>query len=100
MSDPMVWFLVHTVDDERDGHWAVTAEETGITTYGKTRDEALTENRRANVHLVGRIKKHGLDALALFLTERGIPFRIGDEDQREVKPRVRNDATPWLLNAA
>lgn len=100
---PTVRFTVHTVDEHRDDHWAVTSEETGITTYGSTREEALRLNRDANVGLISLVKLQGTAFLEKFLTERDIAFRISGEGTvvtAAPSPPARPNRTAIELDAA
>lgn len=60
---------------ERGDHWAVETLETGIFTYGETREMALSRNREANLFLLKGYK--GKEEQ--FLKEHGIPYTKNPE---------------------
>lgn len=80
-----VHFIVNTVATEHEGGWKVFAMETGIVTYGATRDEAIKLNRKANVSLVKTWKDRGSKALFEFLSSHQI--------RHDFKSTVNNDDT-------
>ena len=61
-----------TAYNTADDRWMVQTVETGIVTYGTTREGAEAANSAANVSLVRAWKKHGRLALAHFMKKHGI----------------------------
>ena len=85
MANPVtetVFFTVNVRSRERGDHWIAKTVETGVISYGDTREEAEAKNAEANVLLVRRMKREGLAALSRFMQERGLEFVIGDEPDR------------------
>ena len=77
-----VYFDVTVRSYERGDHWAVEALQTGIFTYGATREEAEALNAEANIALIREMKKQGRRALERFLREKAIEYRIGGRKPR------------------
>ena len=75
----MVFFTVNVHSYDRGDHWATKTVETGLFTYGETREEAEARNGEANEVVVRRMKGEGLRALTRFMREHGIEYRIGGE---------------------
>ena len=78
MANPVtetVFFTVNVRSRERGDHWIAKAVETGVISYGDTREEAEAKNAEANVLLVRRMKREGLAALSRFMQERGLIWR-------------------------
>lgn len=74
-----VRFNVNVRTRERDGHWAALCRETGVLTYGATRDAAETLNGEANVSVVRHIKSLGADRLKNYMDGKGILFSVDDD---------------------
>ena len=74
-----VYFTVNVRSRERGDHWIAKAIETGFISYGDTREDAEAKNAEANVLLVRRVKREGLQALCRFMRERGLEFVVGGE---------------------
>ena len=74
-----VFFTVHVHSRHRGDHWIAKTVETGLISYGDTREEAEAKNGDANVLLVRRAKREGLEFLTEFMRERDLAFVIGDE---------------------
>ena len=55
---------------DRGDHWAVETVETGIFTYGETREKALSRNQEANLFLLKGYKGKEEE----FLQQNGIPY--------------------------
>ncbi|MCY3882231.1 MAG: hypothetical protein F4Z77_10760 [Dehalococcoidia bacterium] len=82
MANPVtdtVFFTVHVHSRERGDHWMTKTVETGLISYGDTREEAEAKNGEANVLLVRRAKREGMAYLSQFMQERGLEFVIGGE---------------------
>ena len=85
MAQPVtetVFFTVNVRSRERGDHWIARTAETGIISYGDTREEAEAKNAEANVLLVRRVKREGMAALSRFMRERGLDFAVGGEPAR------------------
>lgn len=85
MANPVtdtVFFTVNVRSRDRGDHWIAKTVETGVISYGDTREEAEAKNAEANVLLVRRMKRQGLEALSRFMHERGLEFVIGGEPAR------------------
>ncbi len=64
-----------------DDRWMVQTVETGLVTYGRTEEEAMALNAKANVILVARWKSHGRRVLDRFMKKHGIvDYSIDDEE--------------------
>ena len=96
----VVHFKVTVRSVEREGHWTTKALETGITTAGKTRQEAEDRNGQAHILLVRRVKLVGRAALAAFMQERGMKYDIGDAPQAQSRPALHNDSVEEMPLAA
>lgn len=72
-------FLVNVTAFERGDHWMVRTLETGIITYGTTRDEAETRNGEANQLMVASWKRRGRDLLERFMREHSIQYTVAGE---------------------
>ena len=80
MSEPVeetVFFKITVRSFDLGDHWVAKTLETGVYTYGETRDEAELRNGEANELLIRRWKLEGLQALGGYLTEREVEFAIG-----------------------
>ena len=84
-----VFFTVNVRSYDRGDHWVTKAVESGIFTYGATREEAEARSGEANEILIRRMKAEGLRALARFMKERGIKYRVGGTRPRNTgKPTI------------
>lgn len=72
-----VFFKVTVRSYDCGGHWRAETVQTGLFTYGPTREDAEKRNGEANKVLVKRMKQEGRRALTRFLKERDVTFRIG-----------------------
>ena len=73
-----VFFTVNVHCRERDDHWVAETVETGIITYGDTREAAEALNGEANVALVRRMKREGRAMLARFMREHGLVYALDE----------------------
>ena len=76
--EAVVHFKVTVRSVEHEGYWTTKALETGIATVGATRGESEARNGEAHIHLIRRIKRLGLVALAEFMDSHGVDYEIGD----------------------
>ena len=72
-----VHFKVTVRSYDRGDHWVAKTLQTGIYTYGATREDAENLNGEANELLIRWMKREGQRALTRFLKARGIKYRIG-----------------------
>ncbi len=87
-----VYFTVSvtSVRDESGGHWVTWGLQTGVITVGATKAEAEERSETAHILLVRGYKKLGEEALAEFMEECGIDYRIGGEKTEEHRPPSRS----------
>ncbi len=90
-----VYFKVTVRSFDRGGHWVAKTTQTGIFTYGATREEAETLNGEANELAIRRMKQEGIGALERFLKARGIEYRIGGSAFRATE----GSQTCWATTA-
>lgn len=95
-----VHFTVTVRSVEREGHWVTKALETGIVTSGSTREEAEARNGKGHVLLVRRMKQHGAEALAAFMSARGLSYEIGEPLRQPERRPLHNPAVEELPLAA
>lgn len=72
-----VYFKVTVRSFDRGDHWMAKSIQTGVYTYGLTREAAEARNGEANKILIRRMKQEGRRVLNRFLRERNVKFRIG-----------------------
>lgn len=87
-----VFFKVTARSYDRGDHWMVKTVQTGICTYGPTREAAERRNGEANKILVRRMKQEGRRALNRFLRDRNVTFRIGGSPFRSGQTRQTRTA--------
>ena len=84
-----------------DDRWMVQTVETGLVTYGRTEEEAITLNAKANVLLVARWKTHGRRVLDRFMKKHGIvDYTIDDEEGVSVPGARYTPVQPEMKLAA
>ncbi len=83
-----VYFTVTVRCFDRGDHWVAQTLQTGVYTYGASREEAETRNGEANELLVRRMKREGVHALERFMKDHGIDYRIGGRGQRAPSKRT------------
>jgi hypothetical protein len=74
-----VLFTVNARLFKRQGHWMATTTETGIVTYGATREEAESLNGDANIMLIRMVKRQGAKELDRFMSERAIAYVLDEK---------------------
>lgn len=74
-----VYFKVTVRSYDRGDYWVAKTRETGIYTYGETRESAEALSGEANEYLVRRVKQEGIRALKRFLKDKGIEHRLGGD---------------------
>ena len=75
-----VYFKVTVRSYDRGDYWIAKTRETGIYTYGETRESAEDLSGEANEYLVRKMKQEGIRALKRFLKDKGIAYRLGGDD--------------------
>ena len=91
-----VHFKVTVRSFDRGGHWVTKTVETGVFTYGATREEAEALNGEANEVLIRRMKQEGQRALVRFMKSRGVRYRIGGS---RLRTNVKSN-TAWETTAS
>ena len=76
--EELVHFTVTVRSEERDGHWMTVALQSGVITYGDSREEAELKNGEANTDWVRLAKVRGYAALKAFMNDRDIKYQIGE----------------------
>ena len=74
-----VYFKVTVRSHDRGDYWIAKTRETGVYTYGETREAAEALSGEANAYLVRRMKREGVRALKRFLKDKAIEYRIGGD---------------------
>ena len=72
-----VHFTLNVRSHDRGDHWATESLDTGVFTYGDTQEEAETLTSEFHVKMVRQEKTKGRRALARFMKDAGIEFRVG-----------------------
>ena len=67
-----IYFYVTVTAYNREDRWVAQTVETGLVTFGATRDEAENLNAQANVRLVRAWKQHGRAVLDGFMRKHGL----------------------------
>ena len=82
----LVHFKVTVRSEDRGDHWMTIGLQTGIVTYGATREESEQVNGNAHIDAVRLVKKSGRAALEAFMERRQIDYDIDEEDRDSERP--------------
>jgi hypothetical protein len=86
MASPVTGFVLFSLNvsfaQHVDGHWRAITSDTGVVTYGATEAEAEAASRTANLALIRSWKRRGAAALEEFMRERGIAYRVVDDERQ------------------
>lgn len=77
-----VCFNVTVTSYNREDRWMAQTVETGLITFGSSREEAEALNARANVKLVKAWKQNGRLLLNAFMRKHGIKYEIEPHVER------------------
>lgn len=77
----VVRFSVTVTAYNHEDRWLAQTVETGLITFGTTREEAEALNARANVKLVRGWKRHGKAILDGFMRKHGIKYGIAENPE-------------------